>query len=263
MRPLSPIADTLPPTTEWLSEEIASNSAHLEDFFHRDRVRLPCDPFGPVVATPEALRRLVEWTKDDSSSRLWIDGPTIEAEDLDNPISMLAAKFLDLASQSNVPTISYFCELRRGESRRSGVSRELQSMIALVSAIVRQMIELLLPQFKAEMDISEARFGLIDGTPESWGEAMSMLKDLTKLIPNKVLCVIDGLHWIDDRSAETKMRELVEMLNGAKFKSLFTTTGRTSSLAKEMPSSETLSLDNKNLLRAIGGLDRQILEAKK
>ena len=263
VRALSPVTDALPPTTEWLSEEVASNSAHLEDFFHRDRVRLPCDPFEPIVATPEVLQRLVEWTKDDSSGRLWIDGPTIEAEDVDNPLSILAAKFLDLASQSNVPTISYFCELRRGERPRSGVSRELQSVIALISAIIRQMIELLLPRFEVEIDLSEARFSLLDGRPESWGEAIAMVKDLTTLIPDKVLCIIDGLHWIDDRSTETKMRDLVQMLKGPHFKTLFTTTGRTSCLAKELPASETLSLDNRSMLRAIGGLDGQILEAKK
>jgi hypothetical protein len=233
----------MPSTTEWAAEDISINSAHLEDFFHRDRVRLPIDHSSPLMVPPELLQRLTDWTASPTPRILWIDGPTTDADDLENPVSMVAAKFVNLASQSHVPVLSYFCELRRGESLRPGNSPEVQGVMALASALLRQMIELLLPRFEAEVDFSEARFRLLDGTVRSWDESMMVIQSMVELLPDKVFCIIDGLHWLDDRNTEKYLKDLIHTLRGGKFKTLFTTTGRAPCLREEISVSEALHME--------------------
>ncbi|KAH0598309.1 hypothetical protein MHUMG1_03606 [Metarhizium humberi] len=236
------ILSAMPSTNEWTAEQVSINSAHLEDFFHRDRVRLPYDLSAAVMVPAETLRQLTDWTASPSPRLLWMDGPPTEADDMENMVTTIAAKFVDLASQCRIPIMSYFCELRRGELLRSGHSRETQGAIAVASALLRQIIELLLPRFEAEVDFSEARFHLLDGTVGSWDESMAVIRALTELLPEKVFCVIDGLHWLDDTSTERYLKELIHLLRGSKLKTLFTTTGRAPCLREELSVSETLVL---------------------
>lgn len=97
------------------------------------------------MVNPKTLARLSEWSTASSSSQvLWLEGPHIEADDFENPVTMMAAKFVDLADRSRVPVMSYFCQLSRHEQLRPGNTREMQAMTALLYALLRQMVELLL-----------------------------------------------------------------------------------------------------------------------
>ncbi|EXU98462.1 hypothetical protein X797_008409 [Metarhizium robertsii] len=244
------ILSAMPSTNKWTAEQVAVNSAHLEDFFHRDRVRLPYDLSAAVMIPPETLKQLTDWTASRSPRLLWIEGPHIEADDMENMVTKIAAKFVDLASQCRVPIVSYFCELRRGEPLRPGQSRETQGAIAVASALLRQMIELLLPRFEAEMDLSEARFRPFDGTVGSWDESMAVIRELTELMPDEVFCVIDGLHWLDDTSAEKYLKELIHLLRGS----------RAACLREELSVSETLVLETFGQNCATGALDDSAFE---
>jgi hypothetical protein len=249
------------PATEWKAEDIAISSAALEDYFHRDRVRLVYDTSGPITASQEMLQRLTDWTADRGTSGriLWLDGPAIPADDLDNPLTMVSSQFIELAVRSGVPITSYHCELRRGESVRSGnPTSEVQAVLSLVFALVRQMVELLLPVFSADADLSEARFGCIDGTAESWNESIAVLRDLAKLIPENTFCVVDGLHWIDGRSSEAFLKDLLKELRNNKLKVLFTTTGRSPCLREEIQASETLCIHNLDTIRDVRQLDDDV-----
>ncbi|RYC59102.1 hypothetical protein CHU98_g7105 [Xylaria longipes] len=96
-----------PLSTDWTSESILLNSKHLEDFFHRDRVRLEDDRLGPTGVSADVVRRLSEWMKNPISLFLWLEGPRIDADDIDNPITVLSNRVIQLAEQAQVPTISY------------------------------------------------------------------------------------------------------------------------------------------------------------
>lgn len=207
---------------------------------------MQCDYFNPVRVPRETLSRLTEWSADSASRMLWIDGQPTEAEGIDNPLSMLGATFIDLASQSRVPVMSYFCELLRRHQLRpdSDESSTMQGVMALVSALLRQMVEHLLPIFETGIDLSEARFRLMDGTSESWVDAMAMFRELAKLMPEKVFCVIDGLHWFDDTSVESYLADLIQVLRDCKFKVLWTTTGRSAALLDHISMSETSQMQN-------------------
>lgn len=91
---------------EWTSHDVLMNSRHLEDFFHRDRVRLPLEPSSPTRVSPETVKRLSEWMKATSSQFLWLEGPFLVGDELENPLAMLSNKVIDLADQSRIPIIS-------------------------------------------------------------------------------------------------------------------------------------------------------------
>lgn len=229
---------------DWRAEDIAVNSRGLEDFFSRGRVRLSSDRFRPVMVSPEALFRLSSWSSASTSSPsgvLWLEGPPIEADDFENPLTSVAAKFIDLADRSGVPVISYFCQLSRHERlRRGNKTREVQVLVATLYALLRQMVELLLPQFEADVDLSKSRFQCLDGTVDSWDDALAVFRDLLGLmVDGGVLCVLDGLHWLDDRSTDTYLEKLIDALRGDRLRVLFTTTGRSACLRRTISTANT------------------------
>ncbi|KAI1502349.1 hypothetical protein F5X99DRAFT_379172 [Biscogniauxia marginata] len=246
-----------PAVYDWTSEEVLLNSRHLEDFFYRDRVRLHIDPLSPTTVAPEAMRRLSEWMKYDSSRFLWLDGPPTEADDFDNPITVLANQVVELAEQARIPVLSYCCELRRGERlRSSNDTREAQASVSLVCALLRQMTELLLPKFETEVDLSASRLRLIDGSILCWSEILRLFRDLLPLMPDTLLCVIDGFQWIDDRSTSRYLEEFIQTMRGSKLRLLLTTTGRSPCLRKQLEPAETMVIETLDLRDATRGLDR-------
>lgn len=225
------------------SDEIALNSRHMEDFFSRDRVRLHANDSAPMPFEPEAISKITDWSKGQAVPMLWIDGPVMDCDEEQNPLTMLAAQLIDLIARSRLHVISYFCELSRSVK---AAEREMQATIALVYSLIRQLVELLPPEFEASADFSEARFRRLDGTFESCGDATQMFKDLLDAVPvATVYCVIDGLQLMDIRRAEESLRAFLRQIRGAdgKLRVLFTTSGRSACLSKELKVEETLVID--------------------
>ncbi len=253
------VADTI----EWTADELFINSSSLEDFFSRSRVRpgQASSSFSPVMVNPETLDRLAKWAKQagssGSSSTLWLEGPAMEVDDFENPITMLAAKFADLAAGSGVLVLSYFCELSRREKLRPGNTSESQAMIALLYSLLRQMVETVLPRFESAADLSDGRFRSLDGTVATWEKAMSIFGDLVPLVPDSVLCVVDGFQWLGDRSTDTYLGEFVRALRREKLKILFTTTGRSACLRHEIPNPETVAVEPMQLRGLVERLELQ------
>lgn len=226
----------------WTSEEVVLNSKGLEDLFHRDRLLLSGDPSRAVMVSEDTIIALSEFTELSSSTVLWLEGLYTGADDLENPASALAAKFVDLVALSRLPVMSYFCELRRHELRPRNTP-ERQAMLKMVYALLRQMVELLLPQFDTSIDLSESRFLRLNGSVNSWADALLMFRDLLTLVPDLTFCVIDGLDWLDDRSTDLYLLEFLTMMRNSKLKVLFTTTRRSACLRERVFSAETIQVD--------------------
>lgn len=181
---------------------------------------------------------------------LWLAGPDAQADAFDNPVTVLATQLLRLADARGIPTLSYFCELRRGERLRSGnVSREAQAAVALVCALVRQAVELLPPTSAAgeaaAVDLSEQRFQGVDGTVLAWDETVGVLRDVLGQLPRTVVCVVDGMQWLDDSSTAVYLGELVKALRRQeRMKVLFTTAGRSRCLLRELDASEVVGFEH-------------------
>ncbi|KAF2464831.1 uncharacterized protein BDR25DRAFT_271045 [Lindgomyces ingoldianus] len=226
-------------------DDLHLNSASLEDFFQRDRVRLECDLFVPTPVDPEAVSCLAEWTRQLSSFPiLSIASRDFSSRDeLENPMTILAAKFIDFAAASNIPLVSYFCELKRGERLQMGNTLEMQGLMSLFYGILRQMIELAPPEFKSSKDFSKERFEKLDGSVHSWDHLTSVFRDVQDILPGKLFCVIDGLQWLDDASTSSFLAQFVEMLRRDNFKVLITTTGQSQCLLDCLTREELLILE--------------------
>lgn len=225
------------------SDEIALNSRQVEDFFSRGRVRLDANDSRPMPFEPEIISSIADWSKGQAAPILRIDGPVMNCEEERNPLTMLAAQLIDLTTRSHLHVISYFCELSHTVKV---TEREMQATVALVYSLVRQLIELLPPEFEASTDFSEARFRHLDGTLESCGEATRMFKDLLDIVPvATVYCIIDGLQLMDGKRVEGPLRGFLRQLRDkdGKLRVLFTTSGRSSCLSKELKAEETLVID--------------------
>jgi hypothetical protein len=250
---------------EYLLDDIALWSAHLENYFRRDRVRLydqeddqgirdPEDPslqFRELRASQTVLRRLFEWTRIDQAAVptenrvLWLIGPYTPGTDFENPLSLLASSFLELADQVKAAVLSYFCELRRGEELRADMpSNEYQSLIALVYGLIRQTIEQLPVAIEGVQDLSEQRFATLEGTAGSMPASVEVLGDLLPHLPNPTFCVIDSLHLLDDRTAAQDLQALFQvLLDAPNVRLLFTTTGRSACLADNISLDEQVHVD--------------------
>ena len=244
---------TTHPDVTWHSDQLLFNSRHFEDFFHRDQVRIPVEDTHSVTIPRDVLYHLTEWSRrrTTSCSLLWLKGEFSRLENLRNPLSLLASQFIQLLDRNQIPVVSYFCELRRNELLRQGNRTiEQQEMTSLAYALVRQMVELLLPEFQTTTDLSESRLKRLDGTVASWRDLLNLFADLSSLLPDTVYVVVDGLHWLDDRSTDEMVEELISCLkdHGKRLHVLLTTSGRSGVLLDILDVDEYIPVQNDLLL---------------
>lgn len=166
--------------------------------FDKSRVPAQCDPSTPLTIFTSASSFLTDWTKARVSTVLSISGRKPSSLEL-APMTALASMCIDFAVRSGLLVISYFCELSRDELR-AGHTRESQELIDLGYALIRQLAEKLPPHFNSASDFSEGRFSPLNGTLQSWDTAIGMLKDLIKLAPTPLFCIIDRCQILDDKS---------------------------------------------------------------
>uniref|UniRef100_L7JF66 Uncharacterized protein n=1 Tax=Pyricularia oryzae (strain P131) TaxID=1143193 RepID=L7JF66_PYRO1 len=223
-------------------DAVALHTAVYEDYFDRTRVRLPGDlSNSPVTVQASTLAALSAWTASRERGPLWLAGrPFVEARDLANPLTRLAAAFVDLADRSAIPTASYFCELRR--DGRGRLSAEVRGALALAYALIRQMVELLLVEFETAVDMSAGRLARLDGTTGTWQEVVVLMGDLLGLMPATFFCVVDGLQWLDGRDSERYLADVVGVLRRRGVKVLYTTTGRSGVLVNALEAGEAVEV---------------------
>lgn len=216
------------------------NSRHLEDFFSRGRVRLPADAFGSASLNQELLGRLQEWAQGISAPILWLEGPADECDEFENPLTGVAAKFIEMATKHRFTVVSFFCELPRRSSGQQAPQE--QAAISLLYALLRQMIEVLPPKLDTTVDLSERRFNELDGSLNTWDNALELLSDVTSFVPGIVFCIIESFHWLDAKTTENPLTQLLQVLRNEKFRVLFTTHGRSGCLLQTLGREEVLDL---------------------
>ncbi|KAF4954069.1 hypothetical protein FSARC_12236 [Fusarium sarcochroum] len=229
----------------------------LEKFFDTNRVKLSPEGFRLDLVTPQMAQRLVEWLQDEveGTSLLWLQGPTNLSEDQENPMSMLAAKFIEMSAEIKMrdgkpmPLISYFCNISRKKPRDGNRSREAQGAVALLYTLLQQLL-IAINQSQLTNSVGQDILGQVqreisdlDGTTQTWDQALSALTTAVQLVVPGILCVIDGMHWLDARDTEKVLDELVQCLRKTGFKVLFTTSARCGALSKEIVREEHVEVD--------------------
>lgn len=93
-----------------------------------------------------------------------------------------ALVYKTLAKEAGVPVISYFCNLSN-ENPPANRSRETMELSAMLYAIMRQLINLLLAQNADNaFPLSEAKLSSLDGTLRTWSDALSLFEDLVRAV---------------------------------------------------------------------------------
>lgn len=178
---------------------------------------------------------------------LWIDRPDTGATEWGNPLTAMAARLSNLADYFKIPMIAYFCELRLGDYEcPTGQTREMQTFISLLYALINQAIKHLPPKYTASMEMRGYRFEKLDGSSDSVPFALGLFSTLMKLMPDPTYCVIDGLHRLDDHvdlSTEEVLYKFLYVLRQARLRVLFTTSGNSNCncLWEKMQGDEYLS----------------------
>ncbi|KAI9688410.1 MAG: hypothetical protein M1822_001359 [Bathelium mastoideum] len=230
--------------------ELQLFSADLAKWYQPEKIYL--ELAGNSFVEQSVVSALQDWNIEDRSSRLYISGPS-QASPMP-PSSIVAAEYVSSAVQLGLPTISYFCCLEDRDSRRLGMTSEAQELIALTYSLIRQLLELIPPEVHTfGPTFEEARFKGLNGTLDTYTDALSLLDDLLSLIAPFLLIVIDGLECLDERGIETCLAALVATLDiehssrnvagssnagRAIFKVLFTTAGSCGTLSEGLPADE-------------------------
>lgn len=225
-------------------DNLLLNSACLEDYFHRDRIQLSPLDLPSITIDPHIVAPVSAWTQSVGTQILTIAGPVFEGYELENPMTMFAAKFIAFATASKVPTISYFCELRRHEELIGDNTKEMQGLLQMVYALMRQMIELVLPEVNTTANLRLERFTQLDATVETWDEALAIFSDVQSLLPGTVFCVVDGVQWLDSRRVNKYVAQFIEVLRCGKLKLLFTSAGQVRCFSQALRRSELLVLED-------------------
>ncbi|EPE33341.1 hypothetical protein GLAREA_06353 [Glarea lozoyensis ATCC 20868] len=221
-------------------QDVILGSNHLLNFFSEGSLEKPYSPpYNVLNLDQNASSRLKEWTTDSKINLLAVAGRRPHGHE-PPPMAMLASMCIEYAVAAKLPVISYFCCLPQNDDLREGNTKEVQGLLSLIYAMIRQLINQLPAQFSSELNLSSQRFADLQGSLASWGVAISLLKDLVDIVPRPLFCIIDGLQLLDDWSTETLLEEFIAVLKEGSssggdtegLKILLTTTGRSRALVK-------------------------------
>ena len=234
----------------YLKDDIAFASRNLENYFKRAQILPEISNLTPPSYENSVSSKIIEWTSKSESGMLCVADSTSNRVAHQSQPARLAAIYIDYATRSDLPSISYFCELSRDEPLRPDNSRESQALLALAYSLIRQLVEILPPEFESPYDLSEEKFASMDGTLKTWKVTTEILRSLISFIPKKLFCIINGLQILDDKSTESSLDELVQLLHGLSVpdehsvKVLFTTEGRSRCLLRTLKKSELVFADH-------------------
>jgi hypothetical protein len=147
------------------------------------------------------------------------------AIDSANKVTTLAASFVEQVHEAGTPIISFFCKNSENGSKKATV--------AMLYALIRQTIELLPPESRVTYGISKERFHDLDGEANTWDAALALFHDLIGFfdsLDSIAFCMLEGLHWIDSKSTESFLQQLLRVFKGSCLKVLFATTGKSTVL---------------------------------
>jgi hypothetical protein len=233
----------------WTGDVVVQHSSVLKTFFSPDRVCLADAAVRSAAVSKQTLARLTQWSRPDSPSQmLWIRGPYTPARNLENPLTRLAAKLAAIARQSSVPSVSYFCPLASQTPcippRQHGETTESAPLMALLYALIWQVVELLPPLFESEMDLSAELFERLAREQLMWEDVFVILKDMVALVPEPIFCILEGVQRLEQSNIDSYLSKFITVLREVgggmtRMHVLLVTTGTSSTLRDAIPTNET------------------------
>lgn len=226
-------------------QDIKLWSAHLEDYYDSEQIYPFPDTPQEFYANTTFVSGLSEFTTILESQVLYT---MTRFQPLGhNLLRLSAAKYAGLARANDVPVISFFC---------LPLSDDTDQHIALLYALIRQVVELLDDSTLASEQVTEERIRMLKGTVDTWDTALQLFTEMMRNIRiRQLVFVIDGVNLVEedsDHATEERIRGLVRALKGLArpdavkdciIKVLFTTAGRSSCLCDELDSDQMVVCD--------------------
>jgi hypothetical protein len=163
---------------------------------------------------------------------LWIMGA--QEHRYPSSTSMVAASVVKSAIDINIPLVHIFCDW-------PGKNEE-KVIVNILYSIIRQLVNILPSKVETCSDFSTIRFGNLDGSFQTWDEALSICAELFIEVPSPLLVVVDGIEHVGLGSCKKNIEGLLSVLSAhisrlsehdkspKVFKVLFTTAGNCASL---------------------------------
>ena len=242
-------------------EDVQLYSSHLQDWFSDDQIRFNRDEGDRLSIEWQVVSALEEWTKS-SSQILCIVGPSDATAP--STTSLIAKECAVSANLSQIPVISFSCDLPR-KNLTGGVTAEVRALIALTYALIRQLIGLLPTTFTCTENLREPKFAVLDGSLDTWSDAMAVIGELLDLAPPMLFCVINDFQLLDDKSTSQYLEAFLDTMRGHTkiggsssegpkrvLKILFTTAGSSRCLLSHLTRKELVFAEHNRTARRPG-----------
>lgn len=263
--PITPTADRGFSTTELgrqsllcTRSEVEQASMKLNPFFDFDNIA-PTASDATTFVERAALERLQEWTAQITSSVLGIFGPMSPLDD--DPARILAMNYIRAAKGVGIPCVTYFCSISH-EPAPAGRTRETVGLVALLYALLKQLVLYLPQRLPPDHEISEQEVEALDGTLRTWDAGISLLGNLLTLAEAPYLLIsIHGLEVLEHEATMPYLSSLLEMFrnsrrmnpaNELKLKVLFTTSGVSQMLWERLNEDEICDISRGSAARRPG-----------
>lgn len=205
--------EATPGLTMYTPELLKANASHLE----RLLISTTQDPLtvkiNGTTADLEITHNLRLWWTSPSSDLLWIHSPSTDSPTTTSP---LATNVVATAREADIPVLWFFCK------RLDSSGNEIQHhdlFMDLIYSLIHQTVQNMATPFFSPLDFSVSRFSLLDKSPSSTVEAISIFHDLLHISeasagPARTLVVLDGLQLLDyrgDSSLEYMINDFLDI----------------------------------------------------
>lgn len=178
----------------------------------------------------DVAAKLSNWIGNErGSSTLWITSLNVSKPEAAGSRAA-ALNALVAAWTAELPVISHFCERPRYATLARGREAEKVGLIGLVYSLIAQLL-----QFEFEddtLEVPQEQIESLNGSDESWPDALNILSTLLKATPHLGTCIIDGLNDLTFAEGSVWCSAFLGMLfahqksSTSVFRVLLTTAGR-------------------------------------
>ncbi|KAK7961727.1 uncharacterized protein PG986_002552 [Apiospora aurea] len=162
-----------------------------------------------VAVEIQVKRRLETWTSSLDSNRIWMQGPHDASHPSQNTLT--AACLVGLANHNKIPFISYFGSLQQ---ERDMYGRYLSPPEILLDMVKSLIVQLLLIQDDPStiVEVLTRDFEKLLGSAVDLDVPLDILRRLRALVPPYLLCVIESVQILEDRSNTSHTESLHKVL---------------------------------------------------
>ncbi|KAK8075708.1 hypothetical protein PG997_010371 [Apiospora hydei] len=162
-----------------------------------------------VAVDIQIKRHLNSWTSSLASNGIWIQGP--HNVPYPNQNMLTAACLVGLANNAKIPCISYFGSLQSRDSRGIYPSPPKILLNMIKSFIVQLLLLQEDPDMKFNFALSDVE-QLMGPMSNDVDATLNLLHVLRALVPPYLLCVINSVQVLEDRSDEAHTQSLRKVL---------------------------------------------------